>query len=85
MALQLGKNLAQVLSGGSTISNNNNEDSTISATSDFATAGTASTISVPSNEVFNVSKAKKIDLQSLSSRLVSTSSLQDPGTSSAGK
>lgn len=62
MALQLGKKLAQVLSGGGGSSGNSN---------DAGGAATPTPQTMSTNDIFNIAKAKKIELQNLSSRLVS--------------
>ena len=75
MALHLGKKLAQVLSGNSSNAGGNgaNANSTASTTgSSMPDNMTCCNMVTGTNELFNIAKAKKIELPSLSSRLVAT-------------
>ncbi|XP_059222088.1 protein cappuccino isoform X2 [Stomoxys calcitrans] len=79
MAMHLGKKLAQVLSGGG----NGNSSGVVNASGagtpgsplpdngNYCSAASTPT-AVATNEIFNIAKAKKIELPSLASRLVAT-------------
>lgn len=96
MALHLGKKLAQVLSGnnstasgngGNSCTTNANSNATIIASSTTTGSSMADNITCSSmvtgtNELFNIAKAKKIELPSLSSRLVATATQMSAATSS---
>ena len=92
MALHLGKKLAQVLSGSS--SNAGGSGGNANANSGVITNASTSGSSMPdnmtccnmvtgTNELFNIAKAKKIDLPSLSSRLVATATQITPASASS--
>lgn len=82
MALQLGKKLAQVLGSGSgtPLTPGNTEAGTPTSG-----AGVTRLVDSPlgNGELFNVSKAKKVELQNLSSRFAAAVSQTPPGGSSA--
>ncbi|XP_075152037.1 formin protein cappuccino isoform X2 [Haematobia irritans] len=81
MAMHLGKKLAQVLSGSTGSGNGNGVSNTSGAgttpasplpdNGNFCSAATTPA-TMATNELFNIAKAKKIELPSLSSRLVAT-------------
>ncbi|KAM7354107.1 formin protein cappuccino isoform 2-T2 [Cochliomyia hominivorax] len=79
MALHLGKKLAQVLSGSSGGGASGNGCSNVGVGGTAGTPGspmqdniTCCNVITGTNELFNIAKAKKIELPSLSSRLVAT-------------
>lgn len=82
MALHLGKKLSQVLSGVNKISSEyENPNLTINISGALVNRGSPKenviwdSAIAKTNELFNIAKAKKIDLKSLSSRLPATAPL----------